>query len=283
MAPFFLIPTLLLAYLSATTLRNNHVSDVNDWILQELMQPQVLEAYNNRLMSLVQTRDNQSSSLLTVVNKILVSQSTQIDHDFQSFAVKFGFSIDPSNIQCKPNYGRHRVRYQRKSCFINSSSRSDGSTKAKYHHNVVDLNPLALGKKNMMVLLNSIQYRSNWIYPFDVKYHKWIKFWVDNYRYKLVTGMHFETVFPTVTLCGLTIVALPYPVIGKNRLALMIVIPNTVTGLKKELDRLKARQNEILNVAFQWKAVNVNVPVFSVLNDQTKELVTDMEQVLNVL
>lgn len=210
------------------------------------MQPHVQEAYHNHLHSLVQP--SLSSPSFRVVNKILVSQDTHLDEKLQKVVARLGLDIGQIEIKCL------------KSCSVIELNKTNPSNNVV----VVNLNPLAL-TKTMTIVLHTIHYHGDWKYPFDVKYHKWIKFWVDNHRYKLVSGMHFESVFPTAALCGLNIVALPY--FGKNHLALLMAIPNTITGLRKELKRLSQRQAEILNVPFQWKAVNVDVPVFSIVNE----------------
>lgn len=49
--------------------------------------------------------------------------------------------------------------------------------------------------KNAALLFHVVSYWTDWKYLFDVKYHKWIRFWADNYRNKVVVGVFSEQSF----------------------------------------------------------------------------------------
>lgn len=114
-----------------------------------------------------------------------------------------------------------------------------------------------------MILVNGVEFKGEWKYPSDIKYYKWIRFWTEKYRYKLVEAMHFEGVFPYADYCKMRVVAVPYNH-DHNNLALMIVLPNTVDGLKKLLKQIDKHQYKILTTPFLYQTVNVDIPMFKV-------------------
>lgn len=237
MAPYFLLPTLLICYLASLDVQSNdsnwkETDSRNLKAILQLSRPEVQQFYQSELKRVTNGGD------VKVLNRIFVGQMQNLNPNLRTAAERKGFNID-SNL----------MQYRR-----------------WLHENgwgKIEVDPHAL-TKDTILLFQTVKFRYDWEYPFDIKYHKWIRFWVDNYRYKLVSGMHFEAVFPTATLCGLQIVALPFRRTRHHSAALMIVMPNTVTGLRNELKRLRERQQNILNAEWVSKPVNVDLPIFVV-------------------
>uniref|UniRef100_A0A336LX78 CSON004514 protein n=1 Tax=Culicoides sonorensis TaxID=179676 RepID=A0A336LX78_CULSO len=252
-APYFMIPIIVLAYIGTkhpNNLSDKSYSSKNLIYLDNLTDTGFQHKYN------ISLREIAKSKSAKVLNKLFVSNKRQLLHYVETTARRIGFEV---------NYIDMTYKIMTKQ-LIEGHLRENGWHVDKRNNIIPSLS------NDTIILLNAAVFNGDWKYPFDIKYHKWIRFWTEEYRYKLVEGMHFEAVFPYAEYCDMQLVMVPYNE-KHNNLALMIVLPNTVLGLNQILNQLEKHQNLILHTQFDDKNVNVDVPIFEL---EEKQLVTDI-------
>lgn len=179
-----------------------------------------------------------------VLNALFVNDTDQLNSELQSVAYRMGVHVEYFD----KTY-RYLIKQQIES-FLNTA----GFSSKKFER-------FTQFKNIPVILLNGVEFKGEWKYPNDIKHHKTIRFWTEEYRYKLVEAMHFEAVFPYAEYCDMRIVAVPYSN-NDNNLALMIVLPNTIQDFNKILNQLDKHQHKILTTPFEFKNVNIDIPIF---------------------
>lgn len=243
-----MIPIVVLAYIGTKnpqSLNDDNYNSKNLMLLEAFTDTSIQHRYGISLRNIIKTKSAK------VLNKLFVNSTYQIEHYVETVANRIGFDVERIDMTY-----RYPVQQQ-----IMSYLRDQGYDNKK-------LPRFSQLKNVQIVLLNGVEFKGEWEYPYDIKYLKWIRFWPEQYRYKLVEAMHFEAVFPYAEYCDMRLVAVPYNNID-NKLALMIVLPNSIGGLNKILNQLDKYQEKILNTDFELQNVNVDVPIFT-LEEKTQ-------------
>lgn len=218
--------------------RNNRETSKHLALLETLSEAKIQEKYGESLKKFSQT------TMALVLNKLFVNNTDSLTPEIVDVASRMGFEYQ--------YFGGHNqrftVRKRIKEYMIEQSFNIENSINIRELWNIP------------IVLLNGVQFNGMWEYPFDIKYSKWIRFWTDQYRYKLVEAMHFEAVFPYAAFCDMQIVQIPYKF--DSNLALMIVLPNKIHGLRQIVSNLERVQSKILNAIFEYQDVTIDVPIF---------------------
>lgn len=235
-APYFMIPIAVLAYIGTNNTWNYNNNNKNMIYLHTFTDNRIQEQYGLSLHNITTTKNAK------VLNKVFVNDTYRLRQEVENVANHMGVHVE---------YLDMSFRYP-----VLQRLRSKGYTDKELPR-FTELNNLP------MILLNGVEFKGEWEYPSDIKYYKWIRFWTEKYRYKLVEAMHFEGVFPYADYCKMRIVAVPYNH-DHNNLALMIVLPNTVDGLTKLLKQIDKHQYKILTTPFLYQNVNVDIPIFKV-------------------
>lgn len=238
-APYFMIPIAVLAYIGTNNTWNQYNNNKNMIYLRTFMDNRIQEQYGLSLHNITTTKNAK------VLNKVFVNDTYQLKQEVENVANHMGVHVEYLDMSFR--YPVH----QRLADYMRSQGYTD-----KELPRFKQLNNLP------MILVNGVEFKGEWEYPSDIKYYKWIRFWTDKYRYKLVEAMHFEGIFPYADYCKMRIVAVPYN--HDQNLALMIVLPNTVDGLTKLLKQIDKHQYQILTTPLQYQNVFVDIPIFKV-------------------
>lgn len=243
-APYFLIPILIFTYMETLYKNDPDVFHGEKLInLARLIDRTVQEEYSNDL------KHFKTNPGANVLNKIFVGNEDQLRPITEIILKRIGFDIEKIDM----NY-----KYVAFHIIQNYLKQHKWTNVENLHTN--DLT------NNTLIILNGASFHGDWTYPYDVKYQKWIRFWVDESRYKLTKGMHFEAEFPFAEYCDMRMIALPYT---NSNLSLLIVLPNTIRTLNDILNQLDRNLNKILKTNFKFRNVNVDLPIFEVKENTT--------------
>lgn len=243
-----MIPIVVLAYIGTEnprSLSDDNYNSKNLIYLETFTDTTIQRIYGESLQNITKTKSAH------VLNKLFVNSTDQLKDFVETVANNIGFNVEYIDMTYRYPAQQQILHYLR-----------------DQGYNDKKLPPFTQFKNVQVVLLNGVEFKGEWEYPYDIKYHKWIRFWSEEYRYKLVEAMHFEAVFPYAEYCNMRLVALPYNN-ADNRLALLIVLPNSIGDLTNILNQLDKHQAEILNTNFEYRNVMVDVPIFT-LEEEAK-------------
>lgn len=247
-APYFIIPIVVLAYIGENAPQNLNDVNYNSKNLVHLHQFTDTNFQDRFSTNLHEIRNTKSTKVL---NKLFLHNTYQLVRNIETVANRFGFDVE----------------------YIDMTHTDSAKQQITNYIIVQGWNNIQLCSSSQLtnaaiVILNRVEFKGEFEYPFDIKYKKWIRFWTEQFRYKLVESMHFQAVLPYAEYCEMRIVAVPYNDLDKS-LALMIVLPNTVGGLNKILKQLDQYQDTILGTTFELENVRVDIPIFTI-DEQTR-------------
>ncbi|KAH8279261.1 hypothetical protein KR026_005089, partial [Drosophila bipectinata] len=189
----------------------------------------------------------QDSQILRIANKIFVMD---------------GYSLAP---QFEQLLSKEFLSAAQKVNFASSSQAAatiNGWVEERTNHLIKDLIPAsALNADSRLVLVNAIHFKGNWVHQFPKYATRPDTFHLDNERSIQVPMMSVKERFRYADLPSLNAAALELPYKDSD-LSMLIILPNSKTGLPALEEKLRSTPLSVITQALQKTQVQVKLPKF---------------------